>query len=171
MIAQTLEKRIAGQKRWNERQHASAVRYANKVKGRPRKTISVHGHSDFSKAMFEADTWFRRYIRMRDGKCVTWSMECSGQLEASHLFPVSGGVAMRFDERAVNAQCHFHNQLHKTNTWPYTRWFINRNGDEVYDQLSSEHRSNPLQKVLTVIKLKRIVEIYKVAVKKLASKR
>lgn len=140
MIIQTPEAKAKSIRKWEAMQARSRLRYAQKLNSKPRKAIRLHGVSELSKLVLSADIWFRRFIRLRDPVCVTPSWDCFGRLEASHLFSVSTGSALRFDPRAVFGQCQKHNQRHDSNQEPLKSYFESKYGFELHDQLQAVHR-------------------------------
>ena len=95
------------------------------------------------KLIKEIDALVSKYVRMRDGKCVTPSPKCTKVLQCSHLIRRGKG-ATRFDLRNCNCQCSYHNYLHNYSPEIYTQWFINKFGENVYNELVN--RSNKIKK-------------------------
>jgi hypothetical protein len=73
-------------------------------------------------AVKQADIWFSRYIRKRDGnRCVTCGatkdIQCGHVLSRAHY-------GTRWDERNAFAQCAGCNILHEYDPWPLINHFI-----------------------------------------------
>ena len=100
----------------------------------------------------EADYVFSRYIRMRDGKCVT----CGAveNLQCGHLFS-RVSYSTRWDEENAFAQCAACNYRHEYDPAPLTLYFINRFGKEKYESLYTKYKTNVKmtdEEILDVIK-------------------
>ena len=81
----------------------------------------------------KADAVFSKWIRNRDGnKCVLCGSTTN--VQCGHLIR-RGKKSVRFDETNCNAQCSRCNYLHNQYPEKYTRWWLNRYGQEAYDLL------------------------------------
>ena len=78
-----------------------------------------------------ASAW-SRYIRYRDGQCVTCGSKT--QLQCGHLITRSK-KSIFFDPENCNVQCAKCNIKHEYNPEIYTAWFINRFGLSRYNDL------------------------------------
>lgn len=112
-------------------------------KKRPRKKrriSKITGEVLHTRSWWEGKYWeaYSEYIRARDGfRCVMKDIPghvCAGVLQAGHIIP-RGKRAIKYDERQVFAQCSGGNKAH--HHWPqeYTNWFIQKFGQQVYDEL------------------------------------
>ena len=79
-----------------------------------------------------ADTWFSKFIRMRDQKCYTCGSQVN--LQCGHLFS-RVFQATRWNEEAAFAQCERCNSEHESNTEPFYKKFIDENGLELFEYL------------------------------------
>ena len=86
------------------------------------------------KLIKETDNIISKYVRMRDKRCVTPSEKCNNILQCSHLIS-RGKKAVRFDLKNCNCQCSYHNYLHRYEPQIYTRWWLNKYGEEAYNSL------------------------------------
>jgi hypothetical protein len=79
---------------------------------------------------------FSKYIRLRDGKCVT----CGGAPEnAGHYIPKSvTRLSLYFDERNVNAQCVRCNKYLSGNLQSYAIYLEKKFGYGILEQLQQE---------------------------------
>lgn len=148
----------SSQEKWNDMQRRSRAKYAAKLASRPRTKIKDRSSNEFPVAFFNADRWFRRWIIWRDGECVTKSPECSGPLEASHVFPVSTGAIFRFDERLVYAQCQFMNQRHSHDISALRSFVDGKFGKGFYDRMKIQSKKI---KRWTIPELRGIIQEYK----------
>jgi hypothetical protein len=99
-----------------------------KRKSRKRKD----GRAKYSTLVKSADKWFSLYIRGRDKRCVQCGK--TDRLTCGHLFS-RVSHALRWDTMNAFGQCQGHNMLHEMDARPFTRWFIETNGQETYDAL------------------------------------
>jgi transcription elongation factor Elf1 len=100
----------------------------------------------------EADYVFSRYIRMRDGKCVTCGAVAN--LQCGHLFS-RVSYSTRWDEMNAFAQCAACNYRHEYDSVPLTLYFINRFGKEKYESLYTKYKTNVKmtdEEILEVVK-------------------
>ena len=109
----------------------------------------------------EADRWFSKYIRLRDGRCVT----CGSQqnLQCGHLFSRKS-YSTRWDERNAYAQCAGCNLLHEHDPGPLTSYFLSLYSVEDFNRLHGAYRS---PRKFTNADLKHLVEVYKTKVKEI----
>ena len=152
------EKQRRQVRRWQKTQEESRARYALKMQQRKPVPIDSASKNAFPQAIHEADYWCRKYIRLRDRFCVTPSRECYGQLEASHLYSISTGIALRFDDRVIFAQCSFHNQSHDRDQRSLRKYVEQLYGPGFYERMKEEHF---LYKKFTVKELLGIAQGYK----------
>ena len=86
------------------------------------------------KLIQKLDTIVSLIVRARDGHCVTPTDKCTKVLQCSHLIK-RGKLPTRFDLANCNCQCSYHNYLHNNYPEIYTEWWLNRYGQEAYNEL------------------------------------
>lgn len=96
--------------------------------------------SDRQKAIEYADKYFSQYIRIRDHfVCITCGVK--GSYRTSPPFLQNGHLiskyffTTRYDERNCNCQCNKCNIKHEIDYEIYKRAFIDKYGEEVYDEI------------------------------------
>lgn len=144
--------------KWYETQRRSRLKYMEKLASRPKTKVSQRSKNELPVALFSAARWFARWIVKRDGRCVTFSEECNGPLEASHVYPVSVCSVFRFDERFVYAQCRFHNQSHSSDTSLLSQYLDRKFGVGFYRQMKVKSTAI---KVWSIPELRAIITKYK----------
>ena len=102
----------------------------------------------------KANKVFNKFIRERDGQCVTCGTR--NDLTCSHLI-TSGKKSVRYDTTNCNCQCKSHNFQHEWNPEIYTAWWINKYGLTAYNELIA--RSNMIKK-FTREELEKIIIAY-----------
>lgn len=93
------------------------------------------------KLLLKADSIFSKWIRARDGKCITCGTK--ENLQCSHLIR-RGKHSVRFDEFNCNTQCGSCNFRHNHYPEIYTNWFLRNYGQAEYEGLI--HRASQLKK-------------------------
>jgi hypothetical protein len=93
----------------------------------------VIGSRRWLKAMLHKET--SRIVRARDKRCVILGCGSRFKLECGHFYS-RVYLHIAFDLRNCNAQCHFHNQLHIRNPFPYLEYMAQRWGQAVLDELN-----------------------------------
>lgn len=108
------------------------------------------------------DKIFSQYIRARDNNtciiCGTKKRPTNG-----HLFSRTS-YSTRWDELNCHCSCWGCNYKHEYDFYPYQTWFVNKYGQEAYDELHAKFRS--LTKFSTPDLLD-LIDTYKDKVKKL----
>ena len=76
------------------------------------------------------------YIRKRDGMCVVCGSR--EKLTNGHLF-TRRAYSTRWEELNCHCQCWVCNYRHEFDFYPYQNWFVNKYGQEAYDDLHKQH--------------------------------
>lgn len=120
-----------------------------------------------SEWMREAQTWFNKYIRLRDAglPCVSCGRFHEGQWHAGHYLSVGAHPELRFNELNVWRQCQPCNAHLSGNQINYRKELVNRIGQDAVEQLEGPHE--PLK--LTVDEIKELIKTYKSKVKALTA--
>lgn len=72
-------------------------------------------------------------VRRRDRRCVIEGCR-RRDLQASHFYS-RRWLLVRWDDRNVHAMCSFHNQLHNTDSKPYTAFMVKTYGEDTIAEL------------------------------------
>lgn len=116
----------------------------------------------------EAQTWFNKYIRMRDAdkECISSSTtrRCSRQRHAGHYRSVGSAPHLRFDERNCHGQCAQCNDIFSGNLIEYRKNLIARIGQRQVDELEADNTARNY----TIPELKEMIKHYKTKCKELA---
>lgn len=97
---------------------------------------------------------FSKWVRERDGRCVTCG-ERDG-LQAGHFWH----AVLDFDEININAQCRRCNHFLSGNLAPYSAYLINKYGVEQYKKLEIRHYMAKRGEKRSVEDYKQIIERY-----------
>ena len=97
-----------------------------------RKPLRKRGTSNRKKLVAELDRVFSLYIRKRDGRCVLCG--ATERLQCGHLFSRTA-YSTRWHMANAHAQCASHNCMHEHDAWPFYSWFIQKFGQEAFDNL------------------------------------
>ncbi len=111
----------------------SAPKPQKKVKTKKRRSHkNKDGSLKYNTLVKNADFWFNRFIRERDGRC----QQCGkvSRLTAGHVFS-KVCHALRWERANVFGQCAGHNMSHEFDPRPYHRWYIETFGQEAFDAL------------------------------------
>jgi len=93
--------------------------------------------SERKKAVAAADREFSRFIRARDGRCVTCGT--TERLQCGHLFSRSN-YSLRWDERNAYCQCASCNMRHEYDPAPLTMYYLSLYSQEDYVKLHATWR-------------------------------
>lgn len=135
---------------WNAAQVKARLKYAAKVKGRPRRVhkkrrktriSKLTGQPIISRQKAERGLWtaFSLFVRKRDGACVMRdnpTHTCYGALQAGHVIGRTK-LATKYHELNVHAQCQGGNYSHQYRPELYIAWFIRKHGAEKYLELTT----------------------------------
>lgn len=115
----------------------------------------------------EAQTWFNKFIRMRDAdkECISSSTtrRCSRQRHAGHYRSVGSAPHLRFDERNCHGQCAQCNDIFSGNLIEYRKNLIERIGQRSVDELEADNEARNY----TIPDLKEMIKHYKQKCKEL----
>lgn len=115
----------------------------------------------------EAQSWFNRFIRLRDSgePCISCDKPDSGdhQRHASHYRSVGACSYLRFDESNVHASCSQCNNWLSGNISGYTPRLIAKIGQEEFERIESATKTRQW----SIDDLKEIIQTYKDKCKKL----
>lgn len=101
------------------------------------------------------DTYFSKWIRARDGRCVVCGT--TERLNCGHLFSRIA-YSTRWSELNCHAQCFKCNNSHEYDPYPMTSWFIKKFGEKAYDDL---HREYSTPRKFKDYDLEELIERYK----------
>ena len=89
----------------------------------------------------EAQTWFNRYIRIRDAlePCISCERYHRGQWHAGHFRSVGAASQLRFNEMNVHKQCVVCNRWRSGNIGEYRPNLIKKIGLDQVEALESNH--------------------------------
>jgi len=62
-------------------------------------------------------------------------------LQGGHFIPTKASSNVRFDLINVNTQCSRCNLIHRSNTMPYVRWFLDYYGRQAMDELAEKAKT------------------------------
>lgn len=126
-----------------------------------------------SQLLREAQTWFNKYIRLRDqlaghpcissGRPLDWS---GNNVDAGHYRSTGSAPHLRFDERNCHAQSKHDNRYLSGNAVEYRINLIKRIG--IGEVLDLESDNTPRK--YTISDLKNIIQCYKLKIKELKCK-
>jgi hypothetical protein len=91
------------------------------------------------RAVYEADKWFSRYIRKRDGLRSVISGS-TNKLTCSHLFS-RRSYATRWDEENAYCQTAGENLYHNRDAGPLTTYYLELHSAEEYRELYRQYRN------------------------------
>ena len=82
----------------------------------------------WKKQVARCDDMFSKYIRARDGYCITCGH--SDNLQCSHYYTKKAHASVRWDERNAHAQCAAcHTRHHNIDPAVYSEWMLENMGD------------------------------------------
>lgn len=113
----------------------------------------------------EAQTWFNKFIRLRDGKlpCISCGRFHDGQYHAGHYLTVGAHPELRFDEKNCHKQCSVCNNHLSGNLLNYRVALIQKIGLSEVERL--EGPQEPLK--LKIPEIQALIAEYKAKVKSL----
>jgi hypothetical protein len=142
----------------NEKSKAKQIKAFKKETVKLKKQVREHDRSWHLK---EAQSWFNKYIRLRDaGKpCISCDKPDNGQHQrhASHYRSVGACSSLRYDENNVHASCMTCNTHLSGNIREYTPRLIQKIGQAELERLQCA----PKLKAWTIDDLKEIIKAYK----------
>lgn len=114
----------------------------------------------------EAQTWFNKFIRLRDDKlpCISCGRFHNGQYHAGHYLTVGAHPELRFDENNCHKQCSVCNNHLSGNLLNYRAALISKIGLAEAERL--EGQQEPLK--LTIPEIQALIADYKLKVKQLS---
>lgn len=90
------------------------------------------------------DKLVSEFIRQREPECVLASLGgCSGIWNNSHVFSRSN-YSLRWDiteDGNCHGMCWGHNYRHEFDPYPYYRWYMNKFGQDKFDELHRQWRT------------------------------
>ena len=104
---------------------------------KPKKLKSI------SRLKREADAVFSKWIRARDGRCVTCSS--TEYLQNGHYVP-RNWIALRYDERNCNAQCMRCNVFMKGAMDLYALYLVSEYGPNILKELNALKRPHQFKR-------------------------
>lgn len=151
-----------------------ALEYANANKGKQITRAKNQKHKEKKEKVKtraewirDAQTWFNRYIRLRDAgnPCISCQRHHTGQYHAGHYRSTGACPELRFEELNVNLQCAPCNNHLSGNLTQYRPNLIAKIGLDKVEWLEGKHD----QKKYTVEQIKEIISKYKAKCRELES--
>lgn len=115
----------------------------------------------------EAQTWFNKFIRLRDDKlpCISCGRFHDGQYHAGHYLTVGAHPELRFDEKNCHKQCSVCNNHLSGNLLNYRVSLIEKIGIAEVEKLEGPQE----QLKLSIEDIKTLIATYKAKVKALST--
>lgn len=113
----------------------------------------------------DAQTWFNRYIRLRDSgdRCISCGRDSGAKLNAGHYKSVGSTPELRFNELNCHSQCEHCNSYKSGNIENYRPKLVEKIGLENVEWLEGPH--DPAK--YTIDDIKEIIAKYKLKCKEL----
>lgn len=129
------------------------------------KKLAIKSRSEWMK---DAQFWFNKFIRIRDGNnpCISCGRWHTGQYHAGHYRSVGSAPHLRFNENNCHKQCSVCNNHLSGNLLQYRAGIIQKLGAETVERLMSDNTP----KHYSIDDLKEIKAIYQAKVKQLESR-